>query len=178
MKRIFIFSATVILLLLQTSCICIKKCCTPEQIPQGLITNSQAYNLQTNYRNKQEQIQSGHAAVYADDVDSFWFSKEKLKEYICYAEEEASKNGKTVNGFRIYMGAYPLNSISDSKIGYNTVFIVPTEKKTLPPVNSNAKMSGSDASTETIEGNNSEDINSVSPLDYAGAGNPPKVFRQ
>jgi len=62
------------------------------------------------------------------DAISSWFSIEELKSFIADVEKEGTAIGKTVNGLRVYFGAYSKNGNS-KKDDLSTVFMVPTEAR-------------------------------------------------
>lgn len=152
-----------------------KICCTSGKIPSGLITTSQAENLQHNFLEKKEQIING-SNEYNNDVRDFWFSVDRLEDYICYAKNEAKKQGKSVSGFRIYLGAQPLASQvpTGAPVGLNTVFIVPTEHAMLP----NKTLMNTTTSSFNPKGDTKDNTNitTIDPLDFAGGGNPPNIY--
>lgn len=163
MKKLFFTIVLTGFILTMNSC---KTCCTPK----GLINVDQASNLESNYLSKRQQILNG-STEYSEDTREFWWSIDELESYICYAKEQANKQGKKVNGFRIYLGAYPLD-ISTDQVGQNTIFMVPTELKT-----DDGTKSLIINKSKLIESSNSnENIQGICPLDYAGAGNPPKAY--
>lgn len=154
-----------------------KICCTRGKIPSGLITTLQAENLQHNFLEKKEQIIDG-SKEYNNDVRDFWFSVDRLEDYICYAKNEAKKQGKSVSGFRIYLGAQPLASQvpTGAPVGLNTVFIVPTEH--VMPAATLMKLTSTPNSKGNAKGNPKDNTNitTIDPLDFAGGGNPPNIY--
>lgn len=62
------------------------------------------------------------------DAISSWFSLEELEKFIKDVKQEGADMGKTVNGLRVYFGAYSKNGNSE-KDCLSTVFMVPTEAK-------------------------------------------------
>ncbi len=168
MKKFIISFAIGIFILTLNSC---STCCLPGKKPQGLITKTQGANLEHNYLQKKKQIASGSTA-YNNDVRDFWFSAEKLQDYICYAKEEAKKQGKEVSGFRIYLGSLPLDSAvpMEEVVGFNTVFIVPTEST------SKTMLRSTGDTKPDSNGQDDTNIDGINPMDYAGGGYPPHVF--
>lgn len=154
-----------------------KSYCVPGAKPQGLITQDQAANLEANYLLKKEQIQNGSASLNNEPQDFFW-TIDELQNYICYAKEEAAKKGKKVNGFRFYLGAKPLNKTNNPSS--LTLFVVPTEKKEVAKLKVANFSTTSRSTTDGVEINDSDandNIDGIDPLDYAGAGHPPKPFK-
>ena len=62
------------------------------------------------------------------DAISSWFSLEDLEKFINDVKREGADMGKTVNGLRVYFGAYSKNG-NPKKDDLSTVFMVPTEAK-------------------------------------------------
>ncbi|PKP28738.1 MAG: hypothetical protein CVU01_03535 [Bacteroidetes bacterium HGW-Bacteroidetes-18] len=84
------------------------------------------------------------AAIGKKDAISTWFSLDDLKEYIAYVESEGKSKGITVNGLRVYFGAYAKNSNNPNKSNLSTVFFVPTESNKNPFGNEELVASSSD----------------------------------
>lgn len=63
------------------------------------------------------------------DAISSWFSLGDLKEYIAYVEAEAKAKNISVDGLRVYFGAYSKNDKKQDKKGLSTMFFVPTQNK-------------------------------------------------
>jgi hypothetical protein len=91
------------------------------------------------------------------DAISSWFSIEELEKFIEDVKKEGTTKGKTVNGLRIYFGAYKKKNLS-------TVFIVPTE----------AKVGATQKDGITSEADSS-DITDIDALNYGQTGNPPEA---
>ena len=105
-------------------------------------------------------------------------SVDELEKYICYAKEEAAKKGKKVSGFRFYLGAKPLNMTNNPSS--LTLFVVPTEKKEGAKLKVANFSTSSRSTTDGVEINDPEgndNIDGIKALDFAGAGNPPLVYR-
>lgn len=84
------------------------------------------------------------AAIGKKDAISTWFSLDDLKEYIAYVESEGKSQGITVNGLRVYFGAYAKNSNNPNKSNLSTVFFVPTESNKNPSGDEQLAVSSSD----------------------------------
>tara|TARA_R100000951_G_C2564388_1_gene156657 strand:- start:79 stop:345 length:267 start_codon:yes stop_codon:yes gene_type:complete len=53
-------------------------------------------------------------------------------EYLKYAENEFKELGYTMDGVRVYLGAYP----TEAEVGYTTMFMVPTGVENISQGNS------------------------------------------
>lgn len=101
-------------------------------------------------------------AIGKKDAISSWFSLDDLKEYIAYVESEGKTKGITVNGLRIYFGAYAKNDSNPGKSNFSTVFFVPTQSKISLPGNEESKATNSD-------------ITEMDGLNEGQTGNPPSA---
>lgn len=99
-------------------------------------------------------------AIGKKDAISSWFSLDDLKEYIAYIESEGKAKGITVNGLRVYFGAYAKNNPNKSNL--STVFFVPTESKKSMAENEELVASSSD-------------ITKIDALNDGQTGNPPSA---
>jgi len=93
------------------------------------------------------------------DAISSWFSLEDLKEYIAYVEAEGKAKNITIDGLRVYFGAYSKNDIKADKKGLSTVFFVPTQKKL----------------QSDEDGVDSSDIIDIDGMNRGGLGYPPSA---
>lgn len=91
------------------------------------ITSEEAKELNQNF--VKTRTKAIDVAIGKKDAISSWFSLDDLKEYIAYAESEGKAKGITINGLRIYFGAYAKNDSNPNKSNLSTVFFVPTESK-------------------------------------------------
>ena len=94
--------------------------------PKGLISPERAQVLSDNYSPRHTIIDK---ALHIEDNRSVWFSIENLEKYIKYAKYESDQILKTensMNGIRIYLGAYPKKGEVSEKANLTTVFLVPT----------------------------------------------------
>jgi hypothetical protein len=91
------------------------------------ITSQQAKDLNQNFvKTRRKAIDT---AIGKKDAVSSWFSLDDLKDYIAFVEKEGADKGITVNGLRIYFGAYSKNEKKANKKNLSTVFFVPTQPK-------------------------------------------------
>lgn len=96
------------------------------------------------------------------DAISSWFSLEELKEYIAYVEAEGKAKNMTVNGLRVYFGAYSKNDKKADKKALSTVFFVPTKPKV-----------GSLQKDGLLDDPGSSDIEEIDGLNDGQVGSPP-----
>ncbi|WP_412985545.1 hypothetical protein [Pontimicrobium sp. IMCC45349] len=88
---------------------------------KGIVSPKELQELNDNYTSRWELITRD--ITKQDDNRSSWWSLEDLRAYLDYAENQAKELGYTMNGIRVYSGAYPE---VDGQPGYTTAFIVPT----------------------------------------------------
>ncbi|WP_296382857.1 hypothetical protein [Winogradskyella sp.] len=95
---------------------------------KGIITPKEASILDTAYNVKHRIINDSLYRKSADGGDSrsSWWSLENIQNYINYAENQAGEQGYTMDGLRIYLGAYP---DIDGETGLTTMFFIPTGYK-------------------------------------------------
>ena len=118
--------------------------------PKGLITPVEATALNDAYTARCELISKD--ITKRPDNRSSWYSLEDIKSFLEYAENQAKELGYTMDGIRIYCGAYPEE---DGQAGYSTAFIVPT------------------ASNTEENGGGSNDIQGANGLNKGTQGYPP-----
>lgn len=107
-------------------------------------------------------------AIKKKDALSSWFSIDELKEFIATVEQEGKDKGVTVNGIRIYFGAYPKDDKKPKKDNLSTVFLVPTQPY--------KGLMQKDAAEVTEGGNDIEDLGG---LNGGEMGDPPsKTYPQ
>lgn len=104
--------------------------------------------------------EEGHP--HLKDAVSSWFSLEELKEYIAYVEAQGKEKNITINGLRIYFGAYAKNDKQSNKKGLSTVFLVPTK-----PIVGSMQKDGVE------DGDGGSDIEAIDGLNDGGLGDPP-----
>lgn len=128
--------------------------------PKGVITPDEARTLDAAFNSRHELISD--SIVKRPDNRSSWWSLQDVKDYLAYAENQAKEQGYTMNGIRVYLGAYPDEK---DQVGYTTMFMVPTGVKNGEPQE---------------KGYSSEDGNRDNPdllgsdgLNRSESGNPP-----
>lgn len=135
---------------------------------EKLITNEQASELNRCFKAKQEKVYG--ATNDSGLCCSSWYSLEDLEGYINYVKEQANEQKINVDGIRFYFGVYPEDTEDESKAGHNTLFMCPTK--------SSATLSASGRSRSEEESddddNGSQDITTISAMNYGSTGNPPK----
>ncbi|MDW5289869.1 hypothetical protein [Formosa sp. PL04] len=92
-----------------------------KEAPRGLITPEQAKTLDQAYNCRHKLISS--SILERPDNRSTWFSIEELEKFLAYAKSEATELGYTLDGIRLYEGAYPEEK---GQLGYTTMFLIPT----------------------------------------------------
>jgi len=98
------------------------------------------------------------------DAISTWFSLDEIKEYIAFVEAEGKLKNITVNGLRIYFGAYSKYDKKADKKALSTVFFVPTQAK-----------AGSLQKDSLGGGDGGSDIDDIDGLNYGSTGQPPSA---
>ncbi len=89
--------------------------------PKGLITPAEARVLDKAFNSRHRLISD--SIVRRPDNRSTWYSLDDMHNYLNYAENEAKDLGYTMNGVRVYLGAYPDTTTEN---GYTTMFFIPT----------------------------------------------------
>ena len=89
--------------------------------PNGLITPSEAKTLDRAFNTRHQLISD--SIVKRPDNRSSWYALEDMRNYLNYAEKQAKDLGYTMDGVRVYLGAYP--EVRD-QVGYTTMFFIPT----------------------------------------------------
>tara|TARA_R110001583_G_scaffold35585_1_gene118193 strand:+ start:41967 stop:42368 length:402 start_codon:yes stop_codon:yes gene_type:complete len=126
------------------------------------ITSAEAKELNKSFvKTRGKAIDS---AIKKKDALSSWFSIDELKEFIATVEQEGKAKGITVNGLRIYFGAYPKDAKKPKKDNLSTVFLVPTQPY---------KSAMQKDAVEVIEGGN--DIEDLGGLNKGTLGFPPSA---
>lgn len=110
--------------------------------------------------NKIVEKEEGHP--HLKDAISSWFSLEEIKKYIAHVEEQGKEKKITINGLRVYFGAYAKNDKQSKKKGLSTVFMVPTK-----PFVGAMQKDGLD------DGDGGSDVEDIDGLNGGGLGNPP-----
>jgi hypothetical protein len=101
-------------------------CCyeSPEEgiiAPSGIITPEEAKTLDQAFNSRHQLISD--SIVKRPDNRSSWYSLEDMRNYLDYAENETKGMGYTMDGIRLYLGAYP---DVKGQVGYTTMFFIPT----------------------------------------------------
>lgn len=124
------------------------------------ITSKEAKELNQNF--VETRSKAIKKAIGKNDNLSTWFSIDELKKFINDVEQEGKDQGITVNGIRVYFGAYPKDDKEKKKENMSTVFMVPTK----PHAGSMQKDGG-----EGDEGGN--DIENLGGFNLGSNGFPP-----
>ncbi|MEF3079380.1 hypothetical protein [Winogradskyella poriferorum] len=127
--------------------------------PKGLITPSEIKTLDQAYNSRHTLISD--SLIDRPDNRSSWYSIEEIESYIAYAKEQADSLGYTLDGLRLYAGAYP-----DTKEGPGlmTMFFVPTGSKNV-----------SEGSMLTTLQGGGNDIQGADGLNRGSKGDPPSA---
>lgn len=127
--------------------------------PKGLITPSEIKTLDQAYNSRHTLISD--SLIDRPDNRSSWYSIEEIESYIAYAKEQADSLGYTLDGLRLYAGAYP-----DTKEGPGlmTMFFVPTGSKNV-----------SEGSMLTTLQGGGNDIGDADGLNRGSKGDPPSA---
>jgi hypothetical protein len=126
------------------------------------ISSKEAKELNKNFvKTRSKAIKK---SIGKSDNLSTWFSIHELKKFIAEVEQEGNDIGITVNGIRVYFGAYPKDDKQKKKENMSTVFMVPTK----PYAGSMQKDGG-----EGDEGGN--DIEGLGALNLGNQGWPPNA---
>ncbi|WP_336069206.1 hypothetical protein [Mesoflavibacter sp. CH_XMU1404-2] len=115
----------------------------PTTIPTGIITASEARNLNDNWTSYRKAANDS-VAYGGEDNRSSWYSIDDMEYYINYA-----KDSLEANGIRLYLGVD--TSFDDG--GLTTIFMVPTKAG--------------------LRGNPPKDISTANALDRGTGGTPP-----
>src|SRR5690606_8514389 len=82
-----------------------------------------------------------------------------MRYYLKYAENKSKEMGYTMDGVRVYLGAYP----TEAEVGYTTMFMVPTRTASFAKAGSMLNLLPTD----------NGDVPDGSPLNDGVFGNPP-----
>lgn len=131
--------------------------------PAGLISPKEASDLDQAYNIKHRIINDSlfKSSTNGGDNRSSWWAIEDIKNYIHYAENQASELGYTLDGLRLYLGSYPN---SKDEAGLTTVFFIPTGVEQT-----------SQGSMLPIRQGGGKDIKNGDGLNAGGDGNPPSA---
>lgn len=129
---------------------------------EAQILNQNFEKTRSKKLNKIVKNEEGHA--HDKDAVSSWFSLDQLKEYIAYIEEQGKSKDITVNGIRIYFGAYSEKDKDKDKKGLSTVFLVPTQSKI-----------GAQQKDGLAGEEGGSDITDIDGMNNGGLGQPPSA---
>lgn len=127
--------------------------------PNGLITPSEIEALDQAYNSRHTIISD--SLIKTPDNRSSWYSIDEIESYISYAKQQADSLGYTLDGLRLYAGAYP-----DTKEGPGlmTMFFVPTGSKKV----------SEGAIIPTLQGGGN-DLQGADGLNKGSGGEPPSA---
>lgn len=130
-------------------------------VPKGLIKPNEASVLDLAYDLKHHIINDSlyRKSTNGGDNRSSWWSIEDIQSYINYAENQAGELGYTMDGLRVYLGAYPNTK---GETGLTTMFIVPT-----------GILNTSQGSMTPMFQGASGDIKGADGLNFGQSGTPP-----
>ena len=100
-------------------------------IPKGVITQERGEDLSKAWSEKNTSLfnKTGKAGA-VEEITSLSWTLEDLRNYLDYAEHEATEKGYKMTGVRVYFAAYP------DKGYQNTLFFAPTGHKNTSKANS------------------------------------------
>ena len=98
--------------------------------PKGLISPEESRILDRAFDSRHVLISD--SIVRRPDNRSSWWSLKDMRDYLNYAENESKELGYTMDGVRVYLGAYP----TEGEVGYTTMFLVPTGVENISQGNS------------------------------------------
>jgi hypothetical protein len=129
------------------------------QQPKGLISPEEIKTLDQAYNSRHTIISD--SLIKTPDNRSSWYSIEEIESYITYAKQQADSMGYTLDGLRLYAGAYP-----DTKEGPGlmTMFFVPTGSKKV----------SEGAILPTLQGGGN-DLQGADGLNKGSGGEPPSA---
>lgn len=130
--------------------------------PYGLITPEKAKSLDQAYNERYKIINDSlFKDSKSEDNRSSWYKLEAIEQYLAYAKYEANNNGYTLDGLRLYLGAYP---DTNGEKGLTTLFFIPTGSKTV-----------SEGSIFSLQGGGGKDLIGSGGLNMGTQGQPPSV---
>jgi hypothetical protein len=134
----------------------------PYTSPKGLIKPNEAIALDQAYNLRHRIVSDSlFSNTKTGDNRSSWWSIEEIQNYINHAENQAGELGYTMDGLRVYLGAYP---DIKGEAGLTTMFFVPT-----------GILNTSQGSMFPMPQDGSGDIKGADGLNFGGHGNPPGV---
>lgn len=125
--------------------------------PKGVIPPLKAKELDKHF-NKRHSLISDE--IGKKDNRSSWYSLADIKNYLAYAKQQTGELGYTMDGIRIYVGAYGDND-------FTTMFLVPTGNEKI--------QKGSLLPTNMLLQKGSSDISDGDVLNMGGNGGPPSA---
>lgn len=127
--------------------------------PSGVISAKEGIALDTNFNTRHSLISKD--IVKRPDNRSSWWSLKDVRDYLDYAENQSKELGYTMDGVRVYLGAYP-----DQKgvAGYTTMFMVPTSSEAVQ-----------DKNEKVLKAGDGGDVPGGDPLNDGGDGYPPSA---
>jgi hypothetical protein len=134
----------------------------PTVAVKGIISPAQAKVLDEAYNIKYAVINDSlfKDSKTGDNRSSCW-SIEDIQNYINHAENQAGELGYTLDGLRVYLGAYPSTK---EETGLTTLFFIPT----------GTKIKGQGGMIPSIQGG-SGDIKGADGLNMGSNGIPPSA---
>ncbi|MBP9793026.1 MAG: hypothetical protein KBC56_03420 [Flavobacterium sp.] len=138
--------------------------------PTQLISQEKAKNLNLKYINERSNLITQNLNV--EDANAIWYSIEELENYLHYVKKEGKEKGIEVTGIRFYLGVYP-NDIPNyqEKAGMTTIFLSPTKKN----ARNKQELRSEKTNKQTNRTEENIDAVEISPLNFGGMGNPPKI---
>ena len=131
--------------------------------PSGVISPKDAKTLDKAFDDRHELITKN--IVIRPDNRSSWWSLKDMRNYLNYAEQQSKELGYTMDGVRVYLGAYPDKKVDSAiVVGYTTMFMVPTSSE----VEQVHQKGGS-----AFRAGDGGDVPGGDPLNDGGDGYPP-----
>ena len=131
--------------------------------PSGVITPEEAITLDKTFNSRHQLISD--SIVKRPDNRSSWYSLVEMRQYLNYAEKQTKDMGYTMDGIRVYIGAYP---DVKGQVGYTTMFFIPTGYQST----SEGNMSFFNTS---VSKDDSGDISGADGFNDGGMGDPPSA---
>jgi hypothetical protein len=129
--------------------------------PAGIITPAQITVLTQAFNPRHKLISDSiFKNAKTQDNRSSWYKLEDIEDYIKYAKQQAAENNQTMDGLRLYLGAYPNNG---DEPGLTTLLFVPTGFDNT-----------SEGSFFSLQGK-SGDLDNSDGLNGGGNGKPPSA---
>ncbi|AUC81241.1 hypothetical protein [Lacinutrix sp. Bg11-31] len=133
--------------------------------PSGVISTKDARTLDRAFDSRHKLISD--SIVKRPDNRSSWWSLKDMQDYLKYAENQSEELGYTMDGIRVYLGAYPDEEVDSKRtVGYTTMFMVPTSSE----IEQVHQKGGS-----AVDAKDGGDVPGGDPLNDGSAGNPPSA---